>query len=41
MILSENPLEIDPMEILGIEILETVKEGVTIHRQAEPTPTAR
>lgn len=35
VILSANPLTIDPKEILNIEVLETIKEGVTIY----PTPT--
>ncbi len=33
VILSENPLTIDPMAIRDIEILETIKEGVTVYRR--------
>jgi predicted amidohydrolase YtcJ len=32
VILSENPLKIDPMEINKIRVLETIKEGKSIYR---------
>jgi hypothetical protein len=31
VILSENPITIDPMKINTIQVLETVKEGVTVY----------
>jgi len=33
VILSENPLAVDPMDIRDIEILETIKEGVTVYQR--------
>jgi hypothetical protein len=30
VILSENPLEIDPLAIKDIQVVETIKEGKTI-----------
>ncbi len=33
VILSANPLTVDPREILNIEVLETIKEGVSIYSQ--------
>jgi predicted amidohydrolase YtcJ len=33
VILSDNPLTVDPMNITDISILETIKEGVTIYRR--------
>jgi predicted amidohydrolase YtcJ len=33
VILSDNPLTVDPMAIREIEILETIKEGVTVYRR--------
>jgi predicted amidohydrolase YtcJ len=35
VILSENPLEIDPMEIKDITVLWTIKEGKTIFLNGE------
>ena len=32
VILSQNPLAVDPMAIRDIEILETIKEGVTVYQ---------
>jgi len=32
VILSDNPLKVDPMDIREIEVLETIKEGQTVHR---------
>lgn len=33
VILSDNPLTVDPLNITDISVLETIKEGVTIYRQ--------
>jgi predicted amidohydrolase YtcJ len=33
VILSQNPLTVDPMAIRDIEILETIKEGVTVYQR--------
>jgi predicted amidohydrolase YtcJ len=30
VVLSENPLQVDPMTIKDIQVLETIKEGKTI-----------
>lgn len=32
VILDKNPLEIDPMEIRNIQVLETIKEGKTVYK---------
>jgi predicted amidohydrolase YtcJ len=32
VILSEDPLKIDPMKIKDIKVLETIKEGKTVYR---------
>jgi len=32
VVLSENPLEIDPMKIKNIQVLETIKEGETVYK---------
>jgi len=31
VVLSENPLKIDPMKIRDIKVLETIKEGRTVY----------
>jgi predicted amidohydrolase YtcJ len=36
VVLSENPLKIDPMKIRDIQVLETIKEGKTVYRAAKP-----
>lgn len=33
-ILDRNPLKVDPMDIRGIKVVETVKEGETIWKRA-------
>lgn len=33
MILSDNPLTIDPLELNTITVLETIKEGSTVWRR--------
>ncbi len=33
VILSTNPLEVDPMDIRNIQVLETIKEGTTIYKK--------
>jgi len=35
VILSENPLTVEPTDIGGITVLETIKEGKTVFRAAE------
>jgi predicted amidohydrolase YtcJ len=35
VILSDNPLTIDPAKIAEIRVLETIKEGKTVYRRAE------
>jgi predicted amidohydrolase YtcJ len=37
VILDKNPLKVDPMTIKDIQIVETIKEGVTIHPAAAST----
>jgi predicted amidohydrolase YtcJ len=32
VILSDNPMTVDPMKMVDIEVLETIKQGVTIYR---------
>jgi predicted amidohydrolase YtcJ len=32
VILSDNPLTVDPMDINRIQVLETIKEGSTVFR---------
>jgi predicted amidohydrolase YtcJ len=32
VVLSENPLQVDPMTIKDIQVLETIKEGKTIFK---------
>jgi predicted amidohydrolase YtcJ len=34
IILSQNPLEIDPLQLRNIQVLETIKEGETVYRRA-------
>jgi predicted amidohydrolase YtcJ len=37
VILSDNPLAIDPMKINQIVVLETIKDGKTVYtRKAQP-----
>jgi predicted amidohydrolase YtcJ len=33
VVLSENPLKIDPMKIKDIVVLETIKEGKSIYKK--------
>ncbi len=33
VILSENPMAVDPMKIAGIKVLETIKEGRSVYRR--------
>ena len=33
VILSDNPLKVDPMALKDIEVLETIKDGVTVYRR--------
>jgi predicted amidohydrolase YtcJ len=37
VILSENPLTVDPMTIKDIAVLETIKEGKTIYKANQQT----
>ena len=37
VILDKDPLKVDPMTIKDIQIVETIKEGVTIHPAAAST----
>lgn len=32
VILDNNPLKVDPKEIINIKVLETIKEGITVYR---------
>jgi len=34
VVLSDDPLQIDPMMIADIEVLETIKEGTTVYKYA-------
>ena len=36
VILSANPTKVDPMDIVDIEVLETIKNGQTIYRAPVP-----
>lgn len=38
VILDRSPLTVEPMAIKDIKVLETIKEGRTIYRRAEPAP---
>ncbi len=33
VVLSDNPLKIDPMKIKDIEVLETIKEGKSVFKK--------
>jgi predicted amidohydrolase YtcJ len=33
VILDQNPLKIDPMKLKEIQVLETIKEGVTVYKR--------
>lgn len=35
VILNQNPLEVEPMDIKNIRVIETIKEGKTVYSQAE------
>jgi len=35
VILSDNPLTIDPMKINKIVVLETIKEGKTVYKRRQ------
>jgi predicted amidohydrolase YtcJ len=37
VILDRNPLQVDPMQIKDIQVVETIKEGVTIYARAQST----
>jgi predicted amidohydrolase YtcJ len=32
VILDQNPLKIDPMKIIDINVVETIKEGVSVYK---------
>ena len=36
VVLSENPLKVDPLKIKDIQVLETIKEGFTQYKRGEP-----
>ena len=38
MILSANPLTVDPMAIKDIRVIETIKEGKTVYAVNESQP---
>jgi predicted amidohydrolase YtcJ len=38
VILDRNPLEVEPMAIRDIKVVETIKEGVTIYPAKQPRP---
>src|SRR5262249_46668078 len=35
VVLSDNPLTVDPMAIKGIKVIETIKDGKTIYKKAD------
>ena len=37
VVLSENPIRIDPAKIADIQVLETIKAGQSVYRRNEPT----
>ena len=39
VVLSENPLTIDPLKIAEIQVLETINDGQTVYRAASESPT--
>ena len=32
IIMDQNPLKIDPMKIIDINVVETIKEGVSVYK---------
>lgn len=34
VVLSDDPLTVDPMKIADIRVLQTIKEGVTVYKYA-------
>ena len=36
VILSDNPLDVDPPTIKDIQVIETIKEGATVYRKDRP-----
>ncbi len=36
VVLSDDPLQVDPMKIPDIKVLETIKEGTTVYKYASP-----